>query len=217
MWALFLMDDVGSKRFAWLEGSSVLMKEAQVNVKSQKNTFSALPGLPKVGGADCSRINEGSTQEGKDGMVRTWLASKPTTGATFCGGSAQDGTDSMVETWLASKPTTFRSESLPCTSYPRARSMSSSSADIEMKSQHDFSTEKFLPGASYARKRAFSSLSADLDIGDQHDFSTTLAGLLEVEALRQADRERVLQWAKNYKWKENESHNRLPCTYTSIY
>ncbi len=58
---------------------------------------------------------------------------------------------------------------------------------------HDFSTEKFLPGASYARKRAFSSSSTDLNIGDQHDFSTTLAGLLEVEALRQADRERVLQ------------------------
>lgn len=82
--------------------------------------------------------------------------------------------------------------------------MSSSSADIEMKSQHDFSTEKFLPGASYARKRSSSSSSADLDIGDQYSFSTTLAGLLEIEALRQADRERVLQWAKNYKWKEDK-------------
>lgn len=120
MWALFLLEDGGSKRFAWLEGRSVLMKEAQGNVKSQKNTFRALLGLPRVRGADCSRILGGSTQEGKDGMVRTWLASKPTTGATSCGGSAQDGTDSMVETWLASKSTTratFRSESLPCTSY----------------------------------------------------------------------------------------------------
>ena len=41
-------------------------------------------------------------------------------------------------------------------------------------------------------------------MGDQYDFSTKLAGLLEEEALRQADRERALQWAKNYKWKEDK-------------
>ena len=207
MWALFFLDHGGPKRFAWLGGSSVLMKEAQENLKSPKNTSGTLPGSSQVGGADCSRVIGGSAQEGTDCMVETWLASKPTTGATFRGGSAQEGTDSKVETWLASKPTTratFRSESLPCTSYPLARSMSSSSADIDMKTQHDFPTNKFLPGTSYRRKRSLSSSSADFDMGDQYDFSTKLAGLLEDEALRQADRERVLQWAKDYKWKEDK-------------
>lgn len=111
MWALFLLEHDGPKRFAWLGGSSLLMKEAQGNVKSQKNIFRTLPGLPKVMDADCSRVNGGSTQEEKTCMVRTWLAATPTIGDTFCRGSAQDGAGkdgagSMVETWLASKPTT---------------------------------------------------------------------------------------------------------------
>lgn len=71
--------------------------------------------------------------------------------------------------------------------------MSTSSAEIDMKTQYDFSTKKFLPDTSYARKRSFSSSSADVDMGDQYNLSTTLAGLLEIKALRQADRERVLQ------------------------
>lgn len=143
-------------------------EEGAKNLKSQKNTSGTLPGSSQVGGADCSRIIGGSAQEGTDCMVETWLASKPTTGATFRGGSAQERTDSEVETWLASKPTTtatFRSESLPCTSYPMARSISSSSADIDMKSQHDFPTNKFLPGTSYRRKRSLSSSSADFEKG----------------------------------------------------
>ena len=206
MWALFFLDHSGPKRFAWLGGSSILMKEAQENLKSQKNTSGTLPGSSKVGGADCSRLIGGIAQEGTDCMVETLL---PTTGATFWRGSAQEGTDSKVETWLASKPkpttrATFRNESLPCTSYPPARSMSSSSADMDMKTQHDFPTNKFLPGSSYRRKRSLSSSSADFDMGDQYDFSTKLAGLLEDEALRQADRERVLQWAKDYKCQEDK-------------
>lgn len=34
-----------------------------------------------------------------------------------------------------------------------------------------------------------------------HDFSTKLYGLLEEEARRQADRERLIEWSKNYTWK----------------
>lgn len=111
MWELFFVELGGPKRFAWLGGSSVLMNEAQGILKSQKNISGTLPGSSKVGGVDCSRVIGGSAQEGTDCMVETWLASKPTTRATFC------------------------SESLPCTSYPLARSMSSSSADIDMKPQ----------------------------------------------------------------------------------
>lgn len=145
------------------------MKKAQKNLKSQKNTSGTLPGSSQVGGADCSRIIGGSAPERTDFMVETWLASKPSTGATFRGGLAQEGSDSKVETWLASKPTTtatFRSESLPCTSYPLARSMSSSSADIDMKTQHDFSANKFLPGTSLQTETILVILISDFEIRD---------------------------------------------------
>ena len=50
MWASFFVELGGQKRFAWLGGSSVLMNEAQGNLKSQKNTSGTLPVSSKVGG-----------------------------------------------------------------------------------------------------------------------------------------------------------------------
>lgn len=47
-------------------------------------------------------------------------------------GSAQEGTDCVVDA--------FHNESLQCTSYSRKRALSSSSADANVQTQHNFST-----------------------------------------------------------------------------
>lgn len=69
---------------------------------------------------------------------------------------------------------------------------------------------KSLPSTSYSRKRSISSSSADIDMETQHDFSTKLIGLLEEEARSEYNLEKVLQWAKNCQWKEdNVNYRRL--------
>lgn len=82
------------------------MKEAEEYLTSQRNTFGAVPGPSKMGGADYSGVAEESVQEGTDYV-------------------APD----------------FHNKSLPSTSHSRKCSISFSSAEVDMETLHDFSTE----------------------------------------------------------------------------
>lgn len=66
MWTLFLLNDGGSKRFAWLGSPGpVLMKEAVSYLKSQTNTFEPPPGPSNLGGLTVKRLRR-NQHKGKD-------------------------------------------------------------------------------------------------------------------------------------------------------
>lgn len=62
---------------------------------------------------------------------------------------------------------------------------------------------KSLPYTSYSRKRSISSSSPGIDMETQRDFSTKLIDLLEEEAQTEANLEKMLRWANNSQWEED--------------
>lgn len=137
-------------------------------MKLSKNTFGALPDnikSPTVEGDGSSQARRGAGR------------------SRVMDGSVKEGPDCVVTTWSASKPliiATLDKKSPPRASFLQTRSISSSFADNNMGSHHDFSTKLFGLLVEEARCQAdretdretdgvFGDLYMEVETGEGHD------------------------------------------------